>query len=319
MFRVFSSGLWQRVRNAASAVPQRQVAIAFVTADLIGFKRGDLLITDASEAVIRSGATDAKLLLKLHRKGVTVRSCPNLHAKVLLLGDVAVVGSNNLSASSRDRLVEAALLTDAPSAVSGVAALIEQLRRQSEELDATALRQLTRIKVVRRGFIPGQPSSRKRRPRVAQSGDTTWLTGVYETDREQPRPIKQMIEHTSRKLARKHKLKTDEVEWIHWAGAGPFTKHGKPGDSVIQIWRRSPKDKPSRVFKAVPILDRRKEGGKLFVFVGQAGGRNASLPWGRFSQLLRRVGGPNRIGANTERALSSSVVELLTQQWASAR
>lgn len=319
MFKVLSSGLWQRARAIATRTPQRQAAIAFVTADLIGFKAGDLLITDASEPVIRSGATDAKLLLKLHRRGVTVRSCPNLHAKVLLLGEVAVVGSNNLSASSRDRLVEAALLTDSPAAVSGVASLIEQLRRQSKELKLPALRRLTRIKVVRRGFVPGQPSSRKRKPRISPLGDTTWLTGVYEADREQPAPVKEMIDRTTRQLARKHKVKPDDVEWIHWAGAGPFTRQGKPGDSVIQICRTTAKARPTHVLKAVPILDTRKETGKLFVFVGHATGRKASLPWGRFRKLLSQVGGPRQVSANPERALRREVADLLQEHWSAPR
>lgn len=319
MFKILSSDLWQQVRAAACKVPQRQAAIAFVTADLIGFKAGDLLITDASEAVIRSGATDAKLLLKLHRRGVTVRSCPNLHAKVLLLGDVAVVGSNNLSASSRDRLVEAALLTNSPAAVSGVASLIEQLRRQSGDLTLSALIQLARIKVQRRGFIPGQPSSRKRKPRVTSLGRSNWLVGVVELDRELDATETRVTRQTQQALAKKHRVSEDSVTWIRWAGQGRFATKARPGDRVIQIWRESSQDtKPTCVLRETALLDRKRVRKGTFVFVRAAVGRRAEISWPAFKKLMRRVGYRRRFGKNSEVELPSGIADGIAQGWRQA-
>jgi hypothetical protein len=138
---------------------------------------------------------------------------------------------------------------------------------------------------------------------------------VHETPPDQPSTIQEMIDRTSRKLARKHKVKSGAVDWIEWPGSGTFTKRSKPGDLIIQIWCRAPKARPSRVYKAVPILDRQRVAGKLYVFVGQPAGRNASLPWGRFRQLLKRVGGPTRISANTERTLRPEIAVRLQEHW----
>lgn len=319
MCKILSSGLWPRVRAVASKASRRQAAIAFVTGDLIGFKKDDLLITDASEAVIRSGATDAKLLLKLHRRGVTVMCCPNLHAKVLLLGDCAVVGSSNLSASSRDRLVEAAILTDSASAVSGVASLIEQLRRQSEELKLPKLQLLAKIKVNRRGFIPGQPSSRKRKPRVAVLGNTTWLSGVYDMALKQSPAEKELIKKTALRLANAHKLTQSSIEWIRWDNSGAFSRKCRPGDSLIQICSPEASARPTYVLRLVPVLDRQRLGRRTFIFVPRPRGRSASISWGRFRRLLSRVGGPSRISGNTERALRPEIASLIQEQWSQAR
>lgn len=316
MFKVLSSGLWQRVRAVANKAPQRQAVIAFVTADLIGFKAGDLLITDASEVVIRSGATDARLLLKLHRRGVTMRSCPNLHAKVLLLGDVAVVGSNNLSASSRDRLVEAAILTDSSAAVSGVASLIEQLRRQSKELKLPALQRLARIKVERRGFIPGQPSSRKRKPKVAPLGKSTWLVGVVEFDRELDATEKRATDEAQKTLAKSHGADEDSFTWIRWAGKGPFATRAQHGDRVIQIWRKSDQStRPSVVLRETPILLRKRIGGSTFVFMQEPSGRKSEITWGAFQRLMRQVGYRRRFGKGSEVVLPSVIADGITQGW----
>jgi hypothetical protein len=76
------------------------------------------LITDASEKAIRSNQTDAKLLRELRGNGVTIHSHKGLHSKVLLLGRHAIVGSANMLGSG---LIEASVVTDDPSVVSGVA------------------------------------------------------------------------------------------------------------------------------------------------------------------------------------------------------
>src|SRR5690606_27256419 len=122
----------------------------------IGFRKGDTLVTDASPAAIRAGHTSAKLLATLHRRGVAVYSCPGLHAKALLLDEVAVVGSGNMSESSLGTLIEAAVMTDSPHVVSGVESLSHQLVRQSTQLDREALTALCKIKVTRSGPMIGK-------------------------------------------------------------------------------------------------------------------------------------------------------------------
>lgn len=83
--KVLAGGYWQDIAAKARAAAHRRAAVAFVTEDLVGFKKGDVLVVNAALRAIRTGATSAKLLLKLHDIGVLIYNCPNLHAKVLLL------------------------------------------------------------------------------------------------------------------------------------------------------------------------------------------------------------------------------------------
>ncbi len=319
MIEILSDGLWKKARAIASRAPQRKAAIAFVTSDLIGFKAGDLLITDASEPVVRSGTTDAKLLLKLHKRGVKVMSCPNLHAKALLLGDTALVGSSNLSVSSRDRLVEAAILTDSFSAVSGVASFIEQLCQQSIELKLDALRSLAQIKVQRRGFVPGQPSSRKRKAKVAPLGKSTWLVGVVEFDRVLNKPEKKATEDAQKTLAKSHGADEDSFTWIRWSGNGSFATRAKHGDRVIQIWRKSGEHKrPSVVLRETPILLRKRIHGSTFVFMREPTGRKPEISWGAFQRLMKRIGYRRPFGKGSEIRLSPEIAEAISRHWRSA-
>lgn len=316
MHQVLSHKLWDRIRTLARKTKRRQAAIAYVTTDLISFRRNDLLIVDASESVIRSGGTNAKLLAKLVRKGVAVYSCPSLHAKVILLNDHAVIGSCNMSESSRHLMVEAALITDSPSIASGVASLIEQLRAKSKRLDARAVAQLAKIKVVRVGFGLGKRGPKP--PKISDElGRRTWLTGTYQEDRELTEAEEELTDQSTRELARK--LRTDEepLEWIRCTGTGKFVSKCREGDQVIQIWKKSLKNKrPSAVLCANPILRKAKSGGSTFFFLRD--GTDTGMNWGAFKNLMKRLGYRRRFGPGSEVVLEPELADAIFRNWKTA-
>src|SRR4051812_21268253 len=98
MQKVLTNDLWKAAR--ARRTKRKMAAIAYVTQDLLGFRKGDTLVADASAYAVRNAETSAKLLRTLHKKGVRLYDCACLHAKVLLLDDVAVISSGNMSKSS---------------------------------------------------------------------------------------------------------------------------------------------------------------------------------------------------------------------------
>ena len=69
------------------------------------------MVCRCDETTVRAGLSDPNEILKLIKRGVEVHAYHNLHAKVYVLGSVAIVGSTNLSASSENNLMEAALET----------------------------------------------------------------------------------------------------------------------------------------------------------------------------------------------------------------
>jgi phosphatidylserine/phosphatidylglycerophosphate/cardiolipin synthase-like enzyme len=187
MQRVLTNDLWKAVVAQARRARRKSAAIAYATQDLLGLGKGDTLLVDSSLNAVRHGETSAKLLRTLHQKGVSLYECPRLHAKVVLLDDVAVIGSGNMSGSSVNALVEAGVITDHSSTVAGVASFIEQLIAQSKELTAKDIDHLCKIKVVRRGGFPIGGTSR-RRPKVSRLGTRTWVVGIRELVKEHRQP-----------------------------------------------------------------------------------------------------------------------------------
>src|SRR5262249_8035371 len=101
--------LWNRLEHLARRSP-KTAAVAYVSDSTIRFGKGDVLITDASRRAIQTGQTSATALVVAQKRGAAVYSLPRLHAKLLLTGAAAFIGSSNLSHSSR-QLLEAGIIT----------------------------------------------------------------------------------------------------------------------------------------------------------------------------------------------------------------
>ncbi|MSQ73567.1 MAG: hypothetical protein EXR27_20165 [Betaproteobacteria bacterium] len=126
-------------------------AVAYVTRAVeVRFGAGDLLVVDASDHAIKSGATASAILRAAHGRGAQLFHCPGLHAKMLLLGDAAVIGSANISAASVNQKIEAALITDDQATAAMMRALIEKIASESQEIDDDFLVRIGKIKVSKK-------------------------------------------------------------------------------------------------------------------------------------------------------------------------
>lgn len=129
--KLHSFGIWSRLTHLAKRCSIAHVAVAYFGGE--GTKRlplpkGSLLVVDFSERAVRGGLTDPKEVLKQIRRGVEVHSVANLHAKVFVFDDRAVVGSTNVSRSSPVGLVEAAIETNHHSTVASARKFVLSLR-----------------------------------------------------------------------------------------------------------------------------------------------------------------------------------------------
>lgn len=214
-------------------------------------RAGDILVCDASDLMIRTGQTDAKLLKRLHDDGVAVNSVPGLHSKVMILGTHAILGSANMSGS---RSIEASVVTDRTQVRSGVASYIAQLARPTAELDGPELDRLYRIKVVRTGGRGG-PRNLRRTKRLAS---TTWIVGVRELVRD-PSPVEQkQIDRSKSDLNKRRMSANHDYDWIRWPKDNKFADECREGDTIISIW--SPRRNGRRyVTRGLPVLLKRNE------------------------------------------------------------
>ena len=108
---------------------------------------GSRLVVNASDWNVKSGATCPAELLKLFKRGVRIFNEPSLHAKVFVFGKTAYVGSTNVSKTSAEDRIEAALRTTDSSVMPPMEAAFQR------ELGPERLKDLQ--KLYRDPQVPG--------------------------------------------------------------------------------------------------------------------------------------------------------------------
>ena len=145
---LLSQDIWATLASESAKSTGMTAAVAYVTnVDELQFRANDTLVLDASPASIQSGKTSALVVERLFDKGVLLYSCPNLHAKIYAFGSSVVVGSPNLSSSSRSTLIECAILSRSPLLVVEARNWIEQLASRSIQIDRDYVNQIKSIAV----------------------------------------------------------------------------------------------------------------------------------------------------------------------------
>ena len=142
---------WKAITPRVEAATQRVVAaMGYVGSEahkLLPLAKGDLLVCDLSESAVKSGATNPEAILDFLKAKVTVRSRQGLHAKVVVLGRRAYVGSNNASDHSAKKLIEAAIETTDSSEVQKLRKFVEQL--DGEEITKQRIQELMLLRPKR--------------------------------------------------------------------------------------------------------------------------------------------------------------------------
>lgn len=136
--RFVSHEIWPRLRQLARRRGRRAfVAVPFLgtgAAQRLLLRDRDVLVTKFDTAAIRAGLVSPREVVAFIKRGVEVHSVRNLHAKVYVFGDVAIVSSANVSASSETQLVEGGCEFTVPKVVSQCRRFILGLRGEIVEL-----------------------------------------------------------------------------------------------------------------------------------------------------------------------------------------
>jgi len=308
MDTIITGDIWRQVRPYAKAAKRRFVAVAYVSTDGgIGFRRNDVLICDASDKAIKSGETSARLLQSLHRKGVELRSRPDLHAKTAIFGHHALVGSCNLSAASAEDLTELALLTDKKQVVAQTTAFIHALRETTEEIGDAFLRRILKIKVR-----PARRRGPRRKGKTTRLGNKVWLISVRQLAEDSFPKEQPFVEKAEKKASSLVADKDDAISWIRWTGKARFRADARPGDMVIQIWK-SLSGKRVTVFAPCPIVYRQDIAHWTRFYVSEPEDCE-TLSWERFKRAAKQHG-LTRVSKDSVRELNPREVLVIEGIW----
>lgn len=231
--RFLAEDVWKRIRALKKKPGQRLVAVPFLGENAsrrLNLRSGDLLVVRLDLGTVKSGQTSPREIGKYLRKGVEVHSQANLHAKVFVFGNTCIIGSANISASSEERLVEAAVETTAASVVASAKRFVRSLRG-----DVVTPDEVRRLERILRPPRSGQPGRRRTTAaRLRGSGHSTVWAVSLETGGWDEDDFK--AERAGTPLARR-KLKNTRyftVDDFRWDGGG-FSEKVRLGQRVVRV------------------------------------------------------------------------------------
>ena len=287
MNELLSASLWPRIRKLAKSARRKQAAIAYVTDDrFIKFSEGDVLVTDASDAAIKAGQTDAQLLKRAFERNAELFSLKGLHGKVYVFDRHAIVGSANLSKGS-ENLTEVATLTDNPSVLGSARILIGDLSNRAKSIDESFIKRICKLPVTKQP----SPSGRKKAGRRELDKPRIWLVGLK--PRKEKKNVADAVKKGKAKAERRRSNPKSDVGELYFGGSSLFRKEAKKDDLIIRIWTENAKGKPDCVYHHSPILNREedKEAGETVFFVEDYPDcETTSLTWAEFKKLYGRAG-----------------------------
>jgi hypothetical protein len=316
MIRLVSGDLWKEIKKLARKSQVKMAAIAYVTHDsLIRFGKGDLLIVDASDHAITSGQTSAPVLERAWKRDASLYSHPDLHAKVMLFDRVVIIGSANLSQTSMDSLVEAAVLTDQPSVVSVARSFLQQLQDKSQRIDQDFIDHICSLEVQRAGW--GKHRRKKdRKTLINLVSSRTWLVSLTVLDERRYEAESEYIEKGLDTARKRVSDRSSDVSYMRIKGSSMFRREARSGDSVIQIWREHQNDPPTKVYRHTPILLRQDEPNCTRLYVEEfADSEDTVIPWRRFLQLIRQIELPGKVSKYSARLIPESYSDALDALW----
>ena len=312
MHEFIAGRVWHRLKELTEDATTIRAAIAYVSSDAyVKFGKGDILVVDASASAVSSGNTSATVLRRAYKRGAKLFSLPNLHAKLLVLDRVAVIGSANASESSAG-LVEAAVLTDQPRVVSEAAGWIERLKKRATLIDEKVLKKILAIKVVRRGWKPGLQVRAVSSSNVPEH--RTWIVGVHEMDDDEYPEEKPAIAKGEEEAKKVLQDKDDEVSWLRCVDNSLFTRDARPGDSVIVMSREKERKLPYTVCRHSPILRRQRES-KCTRFFYESCDDGDDKNWKDFQALLKRAGVTFKVRPGTSRRIKEDLSDAIHSLW----
>jgi hypothetical protein len=262
------------------------VAVPYMGDDcgkLLYLRRGDVLVVALTERNSRNGSVCPGEIERLQKKGVAVFLSSYLHAKVLLCGNKAVVGSANLSKTSAAHLDEAAILTTDVLAIRQIREWFRE--RMAEPVTPKWLSICSKVYAPPKGGIRGK-AKRTLRERIGQS---YWIFGLSEITFPEDEAIVEKVgaSEAKRALLDASRFKIDS---IRWAGTPAFLDRIRKGDTVIQILRTADShyaEEPARLVGKRSTKSRR--GTPVTYLYLECRRRPKRIPWVKFKKYCRSI------------------------------
>ncbi len=308
---------WKEISSRVPSAKKVVAAVAYLGiggADYLPLRAGDELVVDLSLGAVKQGVTDPKEIEKLIKRGVQVFTRSTLHAKVVVIDDVVIATSANVSQNARHYLDEAAILSTSPATVQSAKRFIRSLCSEPV-LDGYLRECLAAYRPPIFKAARTIPQSKQRRQRAK-----LWFIGglVYidsEKDRSRIEPLEKEAEREL--LDPEH----SEVSWIRMGYCPRWFSDIKRNNWVIDCTRSGKRShdigSPARVIQKRRYTTKAGKTYHMLMLERPVDRENMTLT--AFNKRWRRVapngnGPPKRSQAINDKTLANVLLRFWTSR-----
>jgi hypothetical protein len=259
------SKLWPEIKARAKRSKALTIVSAYLGArpdELLKWPRHAVVVSDLSEATVRRGACSAKGALRLRKKRATILQCRDLHAKLYLFDNSAVVASANLSLDSSTNLVEAGVLLTG-NELTPVRQEVQRIIRESVLLDDRLIRQWARVEPKHKLRQRGRSSKQAvTAADLLLNGRPVWLVDTFPYD--PPALVVKGRRREVKEISRDQDVPARRIDWI---GACSRRIHNRvrEGDWIVLWWQEGTRSEYGRLegpFECLAAVDLGKRVGE---------------------------------------------------------
>lgn len=229
--QLITENVWEHISKRANANKNRYVAVAYLGKNASKYLRlesGDVLVVDASESSIKSGSTNPSEIEKYINNGVELYSHENLHSKVFVLGNLALIGSANVSGNSANVLTECMVEFKNAETVSAARGFVRSL--MLEPLSPEYVKYLKTI------YKPPKVKGNKNNKRTRKhNGNALWVQKLHEYDFTETE--QEAYDIGEEKV--KNQITDDEkyqIDSVRYKNNTTLAKKAMIGDIIIRVY-----------------------------------------------------------------------------------
>ena len=286
--------LWQTTIARVKAARHVDAAIAYMGqggARLLPLKKGSRLVVDLSPTTVRAGATDPREIEKLMRRGVSVFTRSNLHAKMVIADSSLICGSANVSRNSQLVLDEAGIFTNDPLAIRRAKVFLDRLCTEPVRPEY-----LAECKSIYRPPRMANRRAGKGKSTTRVTHAKLWIVNLVPrdcSDFEQD-----LIERGEKAALTKMKdSERSEIQSFRWTGTCRIGDKLELGDWVIQAVTQEDKtilvSPPAQFLSKISEITPRGRCITVLSFEAPKGGSGVS--WNQFRQAAKPYLEPRRL------------------------
>lgn len=227
--RLLHDDLWSTITNLAMQSKQSDVAVGYLGSGankLLPLQKGDSLVVDMSQDVVKKGQTNPFEIEKYYNKGVNVYTYSNLHAKLYVFDSRLVVCSANVSQHSKDVLTEVGLLSDDKDLLETARELVKSFQFETVTPEYINLcKRIYNPPIIKHGI----------RGKAPPNQSNLWLVSVWPLEIKNKKE-EELDEIEEKKALEKIKNSREyQTRMMRWNANSNLAKNVYPGDLIVKV------------------------------------------------------------------------------------